>query len=135
MRSMIGRRQSWWTLLLLFFVAGCGGSKFGQVTGKVTLDGVPLKGITVRFEDEGGSATIARTDDSGNYELRYSLDEMGAPIGKHKVTIFTAAPVTEGTGERAPPEIVPAKYNKQSTMVHEVKRGKQVINFDLKKGP
>jgi hypothetical protein len=121
-------------LSVFVFLSGCG-SQFGNVTGQVTMDGKPLKNITVRFEDEGGSATIARTDDAGKYVLRYALDQTGAPIGKHKVTIFTAAPVTEGTGDRAPPEIVPAKYNTKSTLVHEVKSGNQVINFELSSKP
>lgn len=120
---------------LLVFLVGCGGAQFGQVIGQVTLDGKPLKGITVRFEDAGGSATIAKADAEGKYVLRYSLDQTGAPVGKHKVTIFTAAPVTEGTGDRAPPEIVPAKYNTQSTLIHEVKPGSQVINFELSSKP
>ncbi len=117
-------------LLVLHCATGCG-SKFGNVSGTVTLDGTPLKGVAVRFEDEGGSATIARTDEAGKYVLQYSLDEMGAPIGKHKVTIFTPAPVTEGTGDRAPKEVVPAKYNTKSDLIREVHSGSQVIDFEL----
>ena len=49
---------------------------------------------------------------------------MGAPVGKHKVTIFTPAPVSEGTGERAMAEIVPAKYNSKSTLTQQVKSGR-----------
>jgi len=119
------------TLCLLLSLTGCGGAKFGQVSGVVTLDGKPLKEITVRFEDEGGNATIAKTDASGKYVLQYALDQFGAPVGKHKVTIFTAAPVTEGTGDRAPPEIVPPQYNRESILTAEVKPGSQVINFEL----
>jgi len=118
-------------ICLLLSLAGCSGPKFGEVTGNVTLDGKPLKGKAVRFEDEGGSATIARTDDAGNYVLRYTRNQTGAPVGKHKVTIFTPAPLSEGTGERAPPEDVPAKYNKNSTLVKEVTGGAQVIDFRL----
>lgn len=114
---------------------GCGGPQFGQVSGQVTLDGKPLPGISVRFEDEGGSASIARTDKTGRYEMQYTVDQMGAPVGKHKVTIFTPAPVSEGTGERAAAEIVPAKYNSQSTLVQEVKSGRQVCNFELTSKP
>lgn len=121
---------SMWTLVTLFFCVGCS-SDFGDVSGTVTLDGKPLKDIAVRFEDEGGSATIARTDAAGKYVLQYSLDQMGAPVGKHKVTIFTPAPVSEGTGDRAPKEVVPARYNSASTLVREVKPGNQVIDFDL----
>lgn len=114
---------------------GCGGPQFGQVSGLVTMDGKPLPDIAVRFEDEGGSAAIARTDQTGRYELRYTVDQIGAPVGKHKVTIFTPAPVSEGTGERAKAEIVPAKYNAKSTLTQEVKAGKQTCNFELTSKP
>lgn len=111
--------------------AGCNNAKYGEVTGQVTLDGKPLPGIAVRFEDEQGSSTIARTDAAGNYVLQYTVHQMGAPIGKHKVTIFTPAPESEGTGERAKVELVPARYHRNSTLTAEVKRGKQQIDFAL----
>jgi hypothetical protein len=119
----------------LLFFSGCWQAKFGQVSGQVTLDGKPLAQVAVRFEDEKGSATIARTDKSGNYVLQYTVHQMGAPVGKHKVTIFTPAPETEGTGERAKAELVPAKYNRNSTLVQEVKAGRQAINFELTTKP
>ena len=116
---------------LLAALIGCGSAKFGEVTGQVTLEGKPLPGVAVRFEDERGSATIARTDQNGNYVLQYTVHQKGAPVGKHKVTIFTPAPETEGTGERAKAELVPAKYHRDSTLIEEVKPGKQTINFAL----
>lgn len=121
----------WVVLLAMSTLFGCGGQQFGRVSGQVTLDGKPLSDIAVRFEDEGGSAAIARTDPSGHYELQYTVDQMGAPVGKHKVTIFTPAPISEGTGERAKAEIVPAKYNAKSTLTQEIKPGKQTCNFEL----
>jgi hypothetical protein len=135
---MYGFRVSvlrWVVLLGMCTLFGCGGPQFGQVSGQVTLDGKPLPDIAVRFEDEGGSAAIARTDASGRYEMRYTVDQMGAPVGKHKVTIFTPAPVSEGTGERAKAEIVPAKYNTNSTLTQQVKSGRQTCNFELTSKP
>lgn len=122
-------------LMAVCGLSGCGGAQFGEVTGQVTLDNKPLPNIAVRFEDEGGSAAIAKTDQSGNYELRYTVDQIGAPVGKHKVTIFTPAPVSEGTGERAKAEIVPAKYNAKSSLTAEIKPGKQTFNFELSSKP
>jgi hypothetical protein len=116
-------------------LAGCGSAKFGHVTGQVTLDGKPLPGIALRFEDEGGSATIAKTDKQGNYVLQYTVQQLGAPVGRHKVTIFTPPPETDGTGERAKVELVPAKYNTSSTLTQEIKPGSQTINFELTSKP
>lgn len=131
-QALISRFVVLFGLCTLF---GCGGPEFGKVSGQVTLDGKPLHDIAVRFEDEGGSAAIARTDKSGHYEMRYTVDQIGAPVGKHKVTIFTPAPLSEGTGERALPEIVPAKYNSKSTLTQEVKSGGQICNFELTSKP
>ncbi|MEQ1829100.1 MAG: carboxypeptidase regulatory-like domain-containing protein [Pirellula sp.] len=118
----------------LTYVSGCGGPQFGNVSGQVTMDGQPLPDVAVRFEDEGGSATIARTDKSGNYVMRYTIDQIGAPVGKHKVTIITPAPVTEGTGERYK-ELLPPEYNRKSTLTADVKPGKQTIDWKLKSKP
>lgn len=122
-------------LLLVGSWVGCGGAQFGQVTGQVRLDGKPLPFVALRFEDEGGSATIAKTDKSGNYVLQYSVDQIGAPIGQHKVTIFTPPPESDGTGSRAKVELVPAKYNTASTLIQEIKYGKQTIDFELTSKP
>jgi hypothetical protein len=127
-----------WPLILVVVSAclvGCGKAKFGNVTGQVTLDGKPLPFIALRFEDEGGSATIAKTDKEGHYVLQYTVHQIGAPVGKHKVTIFTPPPETDGTGERAKVELVPTKYNTNSTLTMEVKPGSQTINFELTSTP
>ena len=59
-------------------LGGCNNAKYGEVTGQVTLDGKPLPGVAVRFEDERGSSTIARTDKAGNYVLQYTVHQIGA---------------------------------------------------------
>jgi hypothetical protein len=132
---MSDRQLSLAFVLLALAFTGCSNANFGEVAGQVTLDGKPLPQVAVRFEDERGSATIARTDQHGNYALRYTVHQIGAPVGKHKVTIFTPAPETEGTGERSKAEFVPAKYNRNSTLIQEIKRGKQTINFELSSKP
>jgi hypothetical protein len=138
MSDCLAANITWAGALRLVFAVGfvgCSNAKFGEVSGQVTLDGKPLPQVAVRFEDERGSATIARTDQNGNYVLRYTVHQIGAPVGKHKVTIFTPAPETEGTGERAKAELVPAKYNRKSTLTQEIKRGSQTINFELTSKP
>ncbi len=122
--------RTWIGLALVVLACGCGGPQFGRVSGTVTMDGKPLPGVAVRFEDEGGSATIARTDKSGYYELRYTVDQVGAPVGKHKVTILTPPKDEVSTGEREK-EVVPARYNRESTLTADVKSGRQTIDWEL----
>jgi hypothetical protein len=61
---------------------GCGQSNpYGTVvvTGKVTVDGVPMEGITVSFSpaDGTGMGALGMTDAEGNYTLTTG----GAPFG------------------------------------------------------
>lgn len=63
--------------------AGCGPSK-GSVTGKVTLDGTPLKGGRVDFvNNSGGSSATAELNDDGTY----TVDSLTA--GEYSVTVTT----------------------------------------------
>jgi len=109
----------------------------GQVSGRVTLNGQPLSGATVRFapkdpiygEGQGGkrlaaSVSLGITDDNGNYSLLYVKDVNGAYIGQHKVQIEAKDPSGR---ERLLPE-----FNSRSTLEREVKAGSQVMDFDVK---
>ncbi|NQV24077.1 MAG: carboxypeptidase regulatory-like domain-containing protein [Rhodopirellula sp.] len=62
---------------VFLLVTGCGGSSHGtpvSVSGKVTLDGKPLSGLTVIFHCTSGlpaelRSQRAKTDDQGAYSL------------------------------------------------------------------
>jgi len=110
--------------------AGCGGDrpKLGAVTGKVTLDGRPLKGARILFsptELDRGRESVGFTDVEGNYELIYIRDIRGASIGTHVVRITTANS-EEGTAEK-----LPARYHSRTTLEAEVGRGSNEIDFAL----
>lgn len=108
------------------FLPGCGGQRFGDVTGKVTLDGKPLAGATVEFSPEGSSPAYGVTDEQGRYKLLFSADQKGAPVGKHRVRITSFNEAKPRIKER-----VPLRYNRQSELTCEVAGGKQEFNFDL----
>lgn len=112
--------------LSVVFLAGCGGAQFGSVSGKVTLDGEPLAGATVEFSPEGGSPAYGVTDEQGRYTLLFSADQKGAAVGQHRVRIFSF-----NEGRPREKERVPVKYNRQSDLVRDVKRGQQTFDFDL----
>ncbi|MBN9523878.1 carboxypeptidase regulatory-like domain-containing protein [bacterium] len=115
-----------------FLVVGCG-RDVGEVSGKVTLGGKPLPGAWVTFQPENGARpSVARTDDSGRYELVRTEKVKGAAVGKHKVSITTSGESDdEGKKSQVVAEKVPARYNVKSELVREVKAGRNKIDFDL----
>lgn len=123
------------TVVVCALLAGCGGrSDLGQVAGKVTLDGKPLAEARIEFyPTQEGSIASGRTDANGEYSLMFSRDVAGASLGENLVRISTHdVGYTEGKGEFAIPERVPAKYNRNSQLTVTVEPGKQRHDFDLK---
>jgi hypothetical protein len=110
---------------------GCQGDPSqGTVQGEVTFDGQPLKEGSIRFSPvDGQSATAGARISDGKFTAK-------VPVGKHKVEIN--APKATGRKMRAGDEMVdeltellPPKYNSQSTLDADVKRGTQPLRFDL----
>jgi hypothetical protein len=73
---------------------GCSGPKLVPVTGRVTLNGRPLKNVRVEFHpdpDQGtaGPSSSAVTDDDGRFTLTCpSRDNApGAVVGHHRVVL------------------------------------------------
>lgn len=119
-------------------LAGCGGAdgpELGAVSGRVTLDGRPLPNAVVQFQPIGTSGTYSagRTDADGHYRLHYTRDRNGAIIGTHRVSVSTAAADAEDEqGNSSPvPERVPAQYNGESILTHDVKAGNNTIDLEL----
>lgn len=134
MRSL-GHNLSLAVMAVVLYVplVGCGGTdgqNLGTVQGTVTLGGEPLPNAQVVFQPANGRPSTAITNDQGKYELQYTSAEPGALTGSHQVTITTAIDLPDET--RAA-EKVPAKYNRQSDLVREVKAGKNTIDFELEK--
>jgi len=117
---------------LLVILAGCAqgtdAPKVGQVSGTVTLDGQPAKGVTIAFTPQIGAASFATTDDAGKYTLNASGGAKGAAIGTHTVSISTP---TEGPPPPNYKDPIPAKYNTKTTLSAEVKSGENTADFAL----
>jgi hypothetical protein len=132
--------------VILVIVGGCSGRPKNvarSVRGKVTLGGQPLAGATVGFAPvEGGSTAVGQTDANGNYKLIWGRSGSrlieGAQVGENTVNISTHV---EGSPSAKPPrpevpEKVPYKYRTaEGALKATVKRGSNVINFDLEPGP
>ena len=148
-------------LFLLVAIVGCGGDsgpRLASVKGKVTFNGKPYaKGIVTFEPKDGGPSATSPTAENGDFEL-WSAGRKGAVIGQHKVVVTTVVEATTDAAPAAPTssddpayaqqvfgggnaaynaakqikDPIPEKYNKSSTLVHEVASGPNVINLNLK---
>ena len=130
--STILRPGKLWFLAAALLV-GCGKSDIplAQVEGTILLDGRPLANATVEFQPAEGTAkgrpSIGETGPDGKYKLRFTKDQWGAPVGRHKVMITTFSPTGDGKFR----ERVPAVYNSSTTLVREVEKNQNWLDFDL----
>jgi len=133
------RRAGWpaGLLIALGLAAGCGsGRGTGEVTGTVTVDGqTPPAGSSITFiPTDGQSQTAGSLIDNGKYTAR------GVPVGSTKVQIRVPRTAGKPTGAAAGPgaqgglieESLPARYNDNTELTLDVKRGKNEKNWDLK---
>jgi hypothetical protein len=136
--SLPRRHLLFLSISIALAVVGCRRSdqpELGEVTGTVTLGGVPLAGAIVYFSPENrGRVSQAMTDASGKFELVYIGNTMGAKVGNHKVHFTTAYETTdEKTGQLVNrPEVVPSRYRGEATqLTAEVKPGDNTLTFNL----
>lgn len=119
-------------LLIVVGCTGCFGGgeslpELASVTGTVTMDGAPLAGANVLFQPQSGKTTFATTDENGKFELMYNQDTEGATPGSYTVKISK-----EKNPEEPGMNLVPPKYNDQSTLTADVKMdGENDFQFDL----
>jgi hypothetical protein len=132
---------------------GCGGPEDNlprePVSGKVSFEGQPVVKGNIQFIPAGSQATqVGAMIKDGSY----SIERAEGPVpGTYKVTINAPDPTGQrvrpassdtgaeapGDGKRAfaiPKDLIPRKYNVDSTLAVEVKAGAaNTFDFDLKK--
>lgn len=119
---------------LLNFV-GCGGGdevELGTVSGIVTLDGAPLRGVFVNFQPTGGTPSYGITDSQGRFQLSNVAGE-GAIVGKHEVFLeeMTAEDAVELVGDLGGrPSRVPQKFQTPFETI-EVSSGHNDVMLNL----
>ena len=130
----------------LALASGCGGQRFAPVAGRITLNGKPLANAQIVFNMipregsiESAPSAVGTTNQNGEYTLRVSQTQTGAPVGKHRVAISAMstqanpdsdAPVAPGA---APRNIVPSRYNDKTELICEVSAsGNDHADFELK---
>ena len=139
-------RSPRWTgacaVAIAVLIGGCGPSNpLGRkaVSGKVTLNGTPLKSGNISFtpkSDKGVSSGAVIADGA------YSIEtEKGLPEGEYVVRIFAAVPDTRAPEANMPPgpvtsppgiDLIPPEYNAKSDKVARVTaEGPNEFSFDI----
>jgi hypothetical protein len=121
-------------VLALLLAAGCGGGSTGSVSGTVTLGSDPLKEGTITFTPaDGKGQTVSAPIKDGKFSASLPVGDMKVqisaprPTGKKRKMYDTPdSPEVEEMGE-----LVPEKYNTQSTLTLKVKGGSQTETFAL----
>ena len=140
------RKISYWpaavAVALLATVAGCGGGYEGdqraEVTGKVTYDGEPVSQGALNLiplGHAGNKVSVAIVDGA------YTVPEGRGPnFGKYRVEVYyfkpagvtrVGAPLDDDLAS-ATHQVVPPKFNSQSTLELEVGAKKVVQDFVLR---
>ena len=125
--------------LLCVFGVGCAedGPALGSVTGTVTLDGEPVENAFVTFmpQAKGGTESVSaeKTDANGYFEMQFSVDRMGALVGRHQVQISTQDWEKQPDGSnKVIKERIPGHYfGPDSILEFDVKEGENEANFAL----
>jgi hypothetical protein len=134
--------------------AGCGnGSGLVPVEGTITLDGQPMAGVHVLFDQpelppNENKGYMGKTDEQGHYALRSIDGTEGVPPGSFRVSLTTAvtdpsAPAPAPPPGRSttpfypespppPPERVPPAYRGGKLSFTVTEDGTDAANFDLK---
>ena len=119
--------------------AGCGPNDgLNEVTGMVTLDGQPVENGNINMGPMAGQSGVGVGGPitNGLYKIRASEGEMVVNIRwpkMEKIDNPTADEQAHGVTERQI-EMIPSKYNRESTLKVTVQKGKNTFDFDLKSG-
>jgi hypothetical protein len=127
-----------WLAISALSIVGCSQAPKGiaPVSGRVRLDGKPLAGAVITFQPVQAAAdstggSFGHTDAEGRFTLRLvEPDVPGAAIGRHTITITTAA---IGPSDEARPsgERVPVSWRDGSQTFDVPAEGTSAANFDL----
>jgi hypothetical protein len=127
----------------LVLLAGCGGVRTADVSGKVTVDGKPVEdGAITFFPIDGKGTTGGAIIERGEYAVQLPIPPNAEGAETHRMKVSISAPKvvgmkklynTEHAIERpVTAESLPDRYNAKSTLTIEVKPGKNEQNFELK---
>jgi hypothetical protein len=123
------------TACLALTAAGCGGGgdgpKLYSVSGKVTLDGEPVKEGRILFRMTGGNGrSYSAPITDGSYELKSEAGSAAVEITASRI-IPGKIDKSNGTPEPVGEMYIPKKYNSETTLKADVKESSNTIPFEL----
>lgn len=126
---------SFFVLLTLLWGSGCGKTdplNRQAVSGKITLNGEPLKSGTIEFAPVENGTSSGATISNGEYSVPQAK---GLPAGEYIVRISandaTEQPIeVPGESNKIAKELIPNTYNTKSTLRFRVEDKKDNV-FDL----
>lgn len=125
MTPMSGRCRLAAACAAAILLVGC--QRIEEVSGRVTVDGKPGRGLVVMFEPavKDQSKGVATTDGDGRYSLRRLGPgaKTGVPIGAYRVRL-----IPDIDNPSATP--IPQKYFRGSELSYEVVGGKSNV-YDI----
>jgi hypothetical protein len=99
-------------------------TELGTVSGMILLDGNPLPGARLVFQEGNrNNRAEAVSDRLGRYAMVFTETREGASVGNNQVTVS----LTDTGGQ----ETIPANYNSQTTLQRFVRSGNNHITFSL----
>jgi hypothetical protein len=120
-------------LTALLLAVGCGDQNEAEVSGAVTVDGVPMASGAIQFVPEDGqSKTTGGAIKDGRYSVKVPVGRMKVSISmpkeSRKKKLYNTPDSPVGTMYD---EGLPAKYNEKSELTLEVKPGRNPKDWEL----
>ncbi|WP_437222898.1 hypothetical protein SH661x_002991 [Planctomicrobium sp. SH661] len=138
-------------LMCIIGLVGCGasqGPERASVSGEIRLNGEPLENGSLILSPAEGvvGPTSGATINNGKFEIPRTA---GPVLGMHRIEITAMkevkgkstsdAPANEPVGPMSPGaeyvQVIPAQYNKKSTLSLNVQPGANRFDIDLKSSP
>jgi hypothetical protein len=126
------QRSLWpWLCVLTVLAVGCDrGPAMGTVKGTVTMDGQLVDGGLIRMVPADGNSQPADCQIMGG---AYTIT---MPVGEKKVEVYWTKGGggkvdTASQGTEKVVQLVPAKYNTESTLTYTVEKGQAAKDFAL----
>lgn len=128
--------KTYFWLLALLILCGCGDPTKGIVSGTITVDGQPAETGAISFIPlDGRSSTAGGVITDGQYTVNAAVTKVRVEIrvpkvvGEKKIYDTPDSPV-----QKVMQESLPAKFNDNSELRYDIPSGRSTKDFSLETG-